>query len=163
MRETLDASLFMMLMIFVLFISTCLLTLDEQLEKMDVNALLSCECLMTQGLLNTIFSYFSDNASVRLGEIGWITYDKLRWYEMTLDDRLFVQFIVRRADRLFTFTGAKIIPSSKETMAKVSMPWKCLRHSFTKKQHQNLVSYKKHSFQLTRTACSCFILFRQFK
>lgn len=116
-KTILDVPLFIMLMIFVLFIAFCLLSIDKQMENIDLNALLTLECLLTQGLLNIIFSYFSDNASMRLSEIGWITYDKIRWYEMPLDDRLFIQFIIRRADKLFVFTGAKIIPSSMETIA----------------------------------------------
>lgn len=118
LKELLDDALFIMLLIFVLFLSLCLLSIDEQLENMDINAILSFNCLVTQALLNTLFSYFSDNASVRLREIAWIAYN-LRWYEMPLNERLFIPWIIQRADKLFVLTGAKIIPSSMETVAKV--------------------------------------------
>lgn len=118
LKELLDDVLFIMLLIFVLFLSLCMLSIDEQLENMDINAILSFNSLIAQALLNTLFSYFSDNASVRLREIAWITY-KVRWYELPSKERSFIQWIIQRADKQFVLTGAKIIPSSMETVAKV--------------------------------------------
>lgn len=107
-----------MLVIFVLFLTFGMLSIDEQLEKLDTNALLCLNALATQTLLNVLFCYFSDNASVRLSEIAWITYN-IRWYEMPLDERPFVQWIIRRADNPFVLTGARIFPSTMGTIAKV--------------------------------------------
>lgn len=121
LRALLDDVLFIMLLVFVLFLTFGLLSIDEQLEGLNMNAIISLNCLLSQGLLNSLFSYFSDNASVRLNEIAWITYN-VRWYEMPLNEQVFVQWIIRRADKIFVLTGAKIFPSSVETMAKVSSP-----------------------------------------
>lgn len=119
LRELQDDVLFIMLLVFVLFLTFGLLSIDEQMQELNMNVIINLNCLLSQTLLNSLFSYFSDNASIRLNEIAWITY-QVRWYEMPLSEQTFVRWIVRRADKIFVLTGAKIIPSSVETMAKVS-------------------------------------------
>lgn len=126
LKRLLDDMLFIMLVLFVLFLTFGMLSIDEQLEKLDVNALLSFAALSTQTLLNVLFCYFSDNASVKLRDIAWITYN-IRWYEMTLDERPFVQWIIRRADKPFVLTGASIFPSTMNTIAKV-----CVTRHYTR-------------------------------
>lgn len=118
LKDLLDDVLFIMLMTFVLFLSLGLLSLDEQLENMDFNTMASFNSLVTQAVLNTLFSYFSDNASVRLGEIASIAYN-VQWYVLPANERLFTLWIIQRANKEFIVTGAKIIPSTMQTVAKV--------------------------------------------
>lgn len=111
-------SVFFQLFLFVIFIALTLFCLDQSLERMDNNAILSMNCFVTQALFNTLFSYFSDKVSSRSMEIGWFVY-RIHWYELPPKQRLFIEWIIRRAQKPFIITGAKIIPSSMETIAKV--------------------------------------------
>lgn len=106
------------LLLFVLFLALILLSIDQNLEQMDINAILSVNCLISQATFNTLSSYFSDKVRSRSADIAWIVYDT-RWYQMPMRQQVFVQWIARRAQKPFVITGAKIISSSMETMAKV--------------------------------------------
>lgn len=117
-KEFSEESLFFQLLLFVLFLALSMYCVDRNLERMDINAVLSLNLFISQAIFNTLFSYFSDRVSDQAEEIGWFAY-KTCWYKMPWKQRYFIQWIIRRAQKSFEFTGAKIVPSSLETMANV--------------------------------------------
>lgn len=120
LKELLAEALFIQLLIFVIFIALCLFSLDQKLMNPDFDALIISYCFIAQTGFNTVFSYFSDNARERFAELGWIAYN-VRWYKMPFEQWIFIGFIVQRAQKPLGITGAKIFPSSMETMAKVNL------------------------------------------
>lgn len=119
-KEFSEESLFFQLLLFVLFLALSMFCVDRYLEHLDINAVLSLNLFISQAIFNTLFSYFSDKVSDQAEEIGWFAY-KICWYKMPLTQRYFIQWIIRRAQKSFEFTGAKIVPSSMETMANVKI------------------------------------------
>lgn len=116
-KDLLDESLFFQLLLFVIFIALSLFCIDQNMERMDVNAILSFNLLVSQALFNSLFSYFSDIVSDQSSAIGWYAYN-MHWYEMPIKQRYFIEWIIRRAQKPLIITGARIVPSSMETMGK---------------------------------------------
>lgn len=118
-KNLLDESLFFQLLLFVIFIALSLFCVDQYMNDMDLNAILSFNLLISQVLFNSLFSYFSDEVSEQSNIIGWYAYD-MHWYLMVIKQRYFIEWIIRRAQKPLIITGARIVPSSMETMGTVS-------------------------------------------
>lgn len=117
MKASLDESLCVQLILFVVFLALSLFCMDQHLDEMNLNAILSLNCLISQTMYNTLFSFFSDKVRTRSVDIARYAYDT-RWYELPLKQRIFIAWIVRRAQKPLVITGGRIIPSSIETIAK---------------------------------------------
>lgn len=119
LQELLTDAVFIQLLIFVIFIALSLFSIDKKMQNFDLDAMIIFYCFIAQTCFTTVFSYFSDNACERSAEIGWIAYN-IRWYQMPLEQWIFVGFISRRAQKPLSISGAMIFPCSLKTMAKVN-------------------------------------------
>lgn len=65
-----------------------------------------------------LFCYYADYAKAQMGSVSAITYNAY-WYRYSVDQRQFIEWIIRRAQKPFITTGGNIFPLSMETFAKV--------------------------------------------
>lgn len=133
MEVLLSGPLFFLLIVFAGFIAFTLLSLDQGVQDLSFEIVLSLNCMFTQLLVNFIFSSYANNLTLCSVGIADIAYSS-NWYELPLNQRNLILFVIQRSQKIFFLNGYHMFNCSMETFQ-----------------------------QLIRKSFSYFLLFRQLK
>lgn len=112
------------ILFFVLLCCVCVLMIALVMFSLDQNfvinsdTILDVQCLTTITVYAYIYSYFSENITMKSSEIGDIAYDSL-WYEMPMNQQKALILIIGRSQRKFRLRGLGMVDCSLFTFSAV--------------------------------------------
>lgn len=119
-EKLLSGPLFFLYLDFVIFIAFGLLSLDQGVQDLSFEIVLSMDCLLTQILLTFIFSSYADNLTLCSSNVANSAYGSL-WYKLPLSQRSLNLMIIRRSQRTFYLNGFKMFFCSMQTFQEVKI------------------------------------------
>lgn len=123
----------------------------QTFRHFSLNILLNFNSFFTQILFNYISCYYANNVTMKSFAAAEIAYD-MEWYKLPVQNRLFVQRMIQRAQKPFYLKGYDIVDCSLSTFLNVS-----LIRSQTLWSDDDFCSI----LQFFRTAVSYFLIFKR--